>query len=246
MAELERMEHIPVEKVSRLQAALDEMAAAIGADHVHADGVELERVARATIPNPKRPAALVTPKDSAQVAQLVRIANHYNVALWPVSQGRNWGYGSATACHDDAVVLHLGRLNQIVEVNEELAYAVIEPGVTYRQLRQFLETHHPNLWCDCTDGPPDGSVIGNALDRGLGVTHYADHFGTLCGLEVVLPTGRGDSNRRWSTELPDLAHAQMGSWALYRRALQSVEPGYCHPSRCVADAEAGSLCIIYF
>jgi 4-cresol dehydrogenase (hydroxylating) len=87
------------------------------------------------------------------------------------------------------VILHLGRLDRILEINETLAYAVIEPGVTYRQLRAYLDQHHPDLWCDCTDGPPDGSVIGNALDRGLGVTHYADHFGSLCGLEVVLPTG---------------------------------------------------------
>jgi len=188
MAELKRS--VEIQKSPRLQAALGEMAAAIGGEHMHASGAELERVAKATIPQSKRPAALVTPKDRAEVAQLVRIASHYGVPLWPVSQGRNWGYGSATACLDDAVVLHLGRLNQILEVNKELAYAVIEPGVTYRQLRQFLELHHPDLWCDCTDGPPDGSVIGNALDRGLGVTHYADHFGTLCGLEVVLPSGQ--------------------------------------------------------
>jgi len=189
MPESDRTETVPAGEGSKLQAALKQMAAAIGAESVHARGAQLDRVARATIPDPKKPAALVTPKDSADVVQVVRIASQYGVALWPVSQGRNWGYGSATACHDNAVVLHLGRLNQILEVNEELAYAVIEPGVTYRQLRTFLELHHPDLWCDCTDGPPDGSVIGNALDRGLGVTHYADHFGTLCGLEVVLPTG---------------------------------------------------------
>ncbi len=32
-------------------------------------------------------------------------------------------------------------------------------------------------------------MLGNALERGMGVTHYADHFGTLCGLEVVLADG---------------------------------------------------------
>jgi hypothetical protein len=35
-----------------------------------------------------------------------------------------------------------------------------------------------------TSGPPDGSVLGNALDRGAGYTPYFDHFGMLCGLEV--------------------------------------------------------------
>ena len=37
---------------------------------------------------------------------------------------------------------------------------------------------------------PHGSVIGNALDHGLGTTPYGDHFGNLCGTEVVLADGR--------------------------------------------------------
>jgi 4-cresol dehydrogenase (hydroxylating) len=169
---------------------MDAMRRIVGDDYVVEMGPDFERAAKATIPDPKRPAALIRPADSEQVAEVVRTAQRFGVPLWPVSQGRNWGYGSGTPAQDDTIVLHLGRLNRILEVNEDLAYAVIEPGVTYRQLRAYLDEHHPGLWCDTTDGPPDGSVIGNALDRGLGVTHYADHFGTLCGLEVVLPDGQ--------------------------------------------------------
>jgi 4-cresol dehydrogenase (hydroxylating) len=168
---------------------MDEMRQVVGEEFVSTSGPILERIAKATIPDPKRPSAVVRPANRDEVAKVVSIAQRHGVALWPVSQGRNWGYGSATPARDDTVVLHLGRLDRILEVNEALAYCVIEPGVTYRQLRAHLDRYHPNLWCDCTDGPPDGSVIGNALDRGLGVTHYADHFASLCGLEVVLPTG---------------------------------------------------------
>lgn len=169
--------------------ALSEFRRVCGDAHVADSGPALERAAKATIPDPRRPSAIVHPGNADEVAEIVRIANRLRIPLWPVSQGRNWGYGSGTPALENTVVLHLGRLNRILEVNEALAYAVVEPGVTYRQLRAHLDAHHPQLWCDCTDGPPDGSVIGNALDRGLGVTHYADHFGTLCGLEVVLPTG---------------------------------------------------------
>jgi 4-cresol dehydrogenase (hydroxylating) len=45
------------------------------------------------------------------------------------------------------------------------------------------------LWADCTDSTPEGSVIGNALERGVGYTPYCDHFASLCGIEVVLPDG---------------------------------------------------------
>ena len=186
--------------------AVNEMRRAVGEAHVATDGPDLEQAAKATIPHPKRPSAIVRPGSAEQVAEIVRIAQRLRVPLWPVSQGRNWGYGSGTPVLGNTVVVHLGRMNRILEINEELAYAVIEPGVTYRQLRAHLDAHHPKLWCDTTDGPPDGSVIGNALDRGLGVTHYADHFGTLCGLEVVLPggdtirTGGGpDGCKTWNT-----------------------------------------------
>ncbi len=144
---------------------------------------------RATIPDPKQPGAVVFPTSVEEVATVVRLANEFRVPVWPVSKGRNWGYGSATPAVENTVLLRLERLNRVLEVNEDLAYAVIEPGVSYRQLKQHLVQSGSRLWCDCTDGPPEGSVLGNALERGMGVTHYADHFGTLCGLEVVLADG---------------------------------------------------------
>ena len=173
----------------RFGAAIEAIRAVVGQEHAVIDGPDLEAISKATIPDPKRPAGVVFPADARQVAQVVKIAGDHGIALWPVSTGLNWGYGSSTPALDNTVVLSLRRLDRIIEVNADLAYAVIEPGVTYRQLRAHLEAHHPALWCDSTDGPPDGSVIGNALDRGLGVTHYADHFGALCGLEVVLASG---------------------------------------------------------
>ena len=186
--------------------AVEEIGRVVGEEHIATEGPNLDQIAKATIPNPKRPSAIVRPGSVDEIAAIVRIAQRLQIPLWSVSQGRNWGYGSATPVLANTVVVHLGRLNRILEINEELAYAVIEPGVTYRQLRAHLDAHFPRLWCDSTDGPPEGSVIGNALDRGLGVTHYADHFGTLCGLEVVLPSGNTvrtgggpDGCKTWNT-----------------------------------------------
>jgi 4-cresol dehydrogenase (hydroxylating) len=42
---------------------------------------------------------------------------------------------------------------------------------------------------DTTSGPPDGGIVGNTLDKGAGYTPYSDHFGMICGLEVVLGDG---------------------------------------------------------
>jgi 4-cresol dehydrogenase (hydroxylating) len=40
-----------------------------------------------------------------------------------------------------------------------------------------------------TGGPIDSSLIGNALERGLGTGLYADRFSSACGMEIVLPDG---------------------------------------------------------
>ena len=45
------------------------------------------------------------------------------------------------------------------------------------------------MMLDVTSGPPQGGMIGNALDKGAGYSPYFDHFGFSCGLEIVLGNG---------------------------------------------------------
>src|SRR5437588_9114325 len=150
---------------SEFEEALHEFRRALGEEHVRTGPSDLDAASKATIPDAKRPSAILYPGSAAEVAEVVRIAKRFKVPIWPSSRGLNWGYGSATPVLEGSISLRLERINRIIEVNEKLAYAVLEPGVTYRQLRGHLDEHYPDLWCDCTDGPPDGSVIGNALDR---------------------------------------------------------------------------------
>lgn len=133
--------------------------------------------------------AAVSPETAEQVQEIVRIANEYGVPLSPVSTGKNNGYGGAQPRLSGAVVVNTGeRMNRILEVNERFGYALLEPGVTYFDLYEYLEANAPSLMLDC----PDlgwGSVVGNTLDRGVGYTPYGDHFMWQTGMEVVLPTG---------------------------------------------------------
>ncbi|OJG06103.1 4-cresol dehydrogenase [hydroxylating] flavoprotein subunit [Pseudonocardia autotrophica] len=133
--------------------------------------------------------AVVSPESAEQVQEIVRIANEYGVPLSPVSTGKNNGYGGAQPRLSGAVVVNTGeRMNKIIEVNERFGYALLEPGVSYFDLYEYLKENAPSLMLDC----PDlgwGSVVGNALDRGVGYTPYGDHFMWQTGMEVVLPTG---------------------------------------------------------
>ena len=68
----------------------------VGADHVYTRSQELDELAQATIPFPKRPAAVVCPASQEEVQRIVRVAGQYRLPLFPCSTGRNWGLSSKT------------------------------------------------------------------------------------------------------------------------------------------------------
>jgi 4-cresol dehydrogenase (hydroxylating) len=144
-----------------------------------------------TIPNdPARHQALaaIAPASAEQVREIVKVANELRVPLWTVSRGKNFAYGGAAPVLSGSVVLDLSRMNRILEVNEKFGYALIEPGVSYFDLYRYIQDRGMKLWLDVPD-PGWGSIVGNALDHGVGYTPYGDHFAMQCGMEVVLANG---------------------------------------------------------
>ncbi len=172
------------------QRAAEKIRTIVGADGFDAGDRTRAHYARSTSLWPSLPLAVVFPTSTQQVQGLVRVAAAFGFPIHAISRGRNWGYGDATAPTDGQLILDLSRMNQIVEVNAELAYAVIEPGVTQGQLFTFLRDRDIPLWLDCTGAGREASLLGNALERGFGHTPYSDHFASLSGMEVVLGDGR--------------------------------------------------------
>lgn len=134
--------------------------------------------------------AAVAPASAEEVQQVVRIANQYGIPIYPISTGKNLGYGGSAPVLSGSVIVDLKRLNRIIEVNEKNAYCIVEPGVSYFDLYEHLRSTGSKLWIDCPD-PGWGSMLGNAIDRGGGYTsaNYRNHFDSHCGMEVVLPDG---------------------------------------------------------
>lgn len=134
------------------------------------------------------PAALrITERTS--LAEVMRIASAHQVPVYPISTGKNWGYGSALPARDGCVVVDLSRLNHIIHFDAELGVVTLEPGVTQGMLANFLEVgQHPFL-VPVTGAGPTCSLLANALERGYGVTPYVDHFGAVTDIEAVLPDG---------------------------------------------------------
>jgi 4-cresol dehydrogenase (hydroxylating) len=135
--------------------------------------------------HPRRVDARVRASGTDAVRRIVRAAHEHRVPIYPVSTGMNWGLGSRAPVADGGILLELGRMDRIRELDLDQGLAVIEPGVTQAALAARLEG--TPFFLNVTTSCKDTSVLGNALDRGQGMIRL--RCDELLGLEVVLGDG---------------------------------------------------------
>ena len=172
-----------------LNQALEHWSRILGAREVITEPGTLQAAGTATFATRPQVAAIIRPADRPEVQECLRVATQWEVPVYPVSKGKNWGLGSRVPTGDHCVLMELERLNRIVEFNEPLSYLTVEPGVSFRQASDFLRTRGTNLFLSVIGGHPEASLIGNALERGDGVGPYGERIAQACALEVVLPDG---------------------------------------------------------
>ncbi len=134
-------------------------------------------------------AACLLASSEQQVVEIVLIAGRFKVPLYPISGGHNWGYGTSLPVVDDCVIVDLSRMNRILAMDSELGLITLEPGVSQRQLYEYLNTNHYDYFVPTTGAGPLGTIVGNALERGFGMTPERDHFAAVTSLRAVLPSG---------------------------------------------------------
>ncbi len=133
---------------------------------------------------------VLRPRDETQVRDVVRIAKQCKVSIYPISTGKNWGYGAALPTAERSVVVDLSRMRRIKAMEPELGLVTVQPGVTQGDLRQYLDRHNLPFMVPVTGAGPSCSLVGNALERGYGITPHTDHFLAVRSLRAVLPDGR--------------------------------------------------------
>lgn len=137
---------------------------------------------------PFAPGLVVRPRDAAEVAALVRLCYERAVPLSP----RGAGTGTVGGCLADhgGVVLDLGGLSKIVDIDERSALALVEPGVITHHLHQAVEARglfyppDPASLKICSVG---GNVATNA--GGPRACKYGVTGNFVLGLDVVTGTG---------------------------------------------------------
>ncbi|HEY1147328.1 MAG TPA: FAD-binding oxidoreductase [Pseudoduganella sp.] len=170
-------------------AALSQWGALLGPGRVLTDANGLAPYSASTAARGTQPLAVLRPLSTEEVVSVVRIAAHHRMPLYPISLGHNWGYGDACAVRNGNVIVDLSGMQRIVEASADLAYVVVEPGVSQAQLSEYLISENLPLWMDSTGAGPDTSLVGNIMERGFGHSPYGNRFQSVCGMRIVLANG---------------------------------------------------------
>ena len=172
--------------------ALEKFRALLGDDNVLVEQQQLvpyNKIMMSVENAAHAPSAALTATTVEQVQGVVKICNEYKIPIWTISTGRNFGYGSAAPGQRGQVILDLKKMNKIIKIDPVMCYALVEPGVTYGQLYDYIQENDLPLMLSFSAPSAIAGPLGNTMDRGVGYTPYGEHFMMQCGMEVVLANG---------------------------------------------------------
>lgn len=175
---------------SSLSAALAQWRGCLGEGSVLDGRAAQETYGTCTTAIERQIPAALKPRSVEDIRRVLDIARQHGIPLYPISTGHNWGYGTALPAVDGCAVLDLSGLDRIVDMDPLTGLVTVEPGVTQQHLFDYLERSRLAFLVPTTGAGPNCSLVGNALERGYGITPYADHFGAVMAIEAILPDGR--------------------------------------------------------
>ena len=144
-----------------------------------------------------KPDCIVFPGTVDQVQQVVKLANETRTPLIPYSSGLNL-HGAALA-RKRGIIVNLSRMNKILTVDEENWFAIVEPGVTFKQLQEFLLEKGYRIMIPF-GVPPDRSVLTSYLERDPVLAAASFEYGNnlIMDTELILPDGEIFRTGLWS------------------------------------------------
>jgi len=136
----------------------------------------------------QKPEAIVMPRTTEEISEILKLANKENFAVVPRGSGTGLSGGSIPT--ENSIVILMNRWKKIIEIDSENLTAWVEPGVVTAKLHAAVEGKglfyppDPGSQNICTIG---GNVAENA--GGLRGLKYGVTKNYVMGVEMVLPNG---------------------------------------------------------
>ncbi len=150
-----------------------------------------------------RPDVVVFPRSTAEVSEIVKIANQYRLPV--VGRGAGTGLsGGAIPC-EGGIVVAFARMNRVLEIDLENERATLQPGVVNLDItlavegRGYFYAPDPSSQRACTIGGNVSENSGGPHTLAYGVT--TNH---VLGLELVLADGTVIETGGKEQDLPGL------------------------------------------
>jgi len=168
---------------------IEQLRQIVGREAVVADDTELLVYECDALPLFKhKPEAVVFPKNTQQVAAIVKLAHENRIPFLPRGSGTGLSGGAMAA--EGGIIIEMQRMNRILSIDAENRIAVVQPGVVNVHITQAtapLGLHYapdPSSQTACSIG---GNVAENSggphcLKYGMTTNH-------ILAVEAVLPDG---------------------------------------------------------
>lgn len=201
----------------------------ISEDYSHDECVNVDAV---------MPAVVLTPRTTAEVSQILALANELGVPV--TCRGAGTGLSGAAIPEADGILLSLERMADIIEVDSANHVAVVQPGVTLGQLDEALAPH--GLIYPILPGEESASLGGNVATNagGMRAVKYGVTRHQVLGMEAVLPTGEvirsGGKYVKFTTgyDIGQLIIGSEGTLAVVTEVTLKVVPRLAHKATVLA------------
>ncbi len=178
----------PARKKTARPEILKRIEAVVGKLGYTTSPVELRAYAGDASMHLAEPEVVVRPTSAREVSEILKLANRYKIPVTPRSAGTSV-CGQPVPIHG-GIVLDMQAMNKIKEVHVEDFYVVVEPGVVYQKLNDYLKKY--KFFFPPAPGSGDAATIGGMVINnasGVNAVKYGATRDYLMGCEVVLPTG---------------------------------------------------------
>ena len=147
---------------------------------------------------PRRPDAVVYVDTVEKVQQIVKLANETLTPIVPFSSGLT--LRGAAIPDQGGIILNMSRMNKIIEIDEENLFAMVGPGVTYKQLQDELTPKGLKVMIPF-GVPADRSVLTSYLERDpvMAAPCFEDGNSLIMDTEIVLPNGDIFHTGNWAS-----------------------------------------------